>query len=353
MTCVSCKPSNHQSDDFFKFGTRLKPLTGTQFVLNPVSLPTDFHFSGTQLLPTRDQGQCGGCWAFALTSSLHNRIAIYTSDKIRIPLAPQQLIDCMTQDANGCDGASLEGPVLQIESSNFQIVPETDYPYQGVNGPCYQTQSDYTVTIAKHYVLTQNIDTIGDATHLQNIENIKQAIYQHGPVVFGMNVYPSFRTYDGVSIYEPKDGETSLGGHAVLGVGWGVSSEGVPYWVCRNSWSAAWPAKHLDYYGPGVFFMRMGINNCTMEEQAISSIPKVTGKDIDTSVIPTPEEIEHQGIYHPGPLIKIKKNDWYRILIVIAAIVVIIAVNKFYPINMYLNVAILVLITILCFVLGQ
>jgi len=351
--------TQNTSKNYYKFGTDIVPLKGRQFLLNAVNIPDEFHFSGEQLLPTRNQGQCGGCWAFALTSSLHNRIAIYTNNQTRVALSPQQLIDCVSgNEQGGCEGATLEDPIINIESTNFQIVPETSYPYLGADGTCQDVKSDYSVTIAKHYVLTSPIDNIGDSTHLQNIENIKQNIYQHGPIVFGMSVYPSFMKYDGVSVYEPEPDESSLGGHAILGVGWGVTSKGVPFWVCRNSWGPSWPPKHLEYYGPGVFFMKMGINNCKMEEQAIGSIPKVTGENVDTSLIPTPDEIEHQGIYNPNVHPKPKpipkptpksSGQWYRILILIAGIIAIVVVNVYYKIDMAINIVLLVLFAFLTF----
>lgn len=296
------RPRKYKETGFHgSFGTVLMKIQAPVFRLFETKLPDNFHFSNDQLLPIRDQAHCGSCWAHALTSTLADKIALYTNGRIKIPLSPQQLVDCMTQDASGCDGASLEGPVQQIKNSGFQIVPTDKYPYVAANGTCKTVASDYSVTISNYYNLANPIDTIGSATHLANIQNIKQHIYQHGPIVFGIKVYPSFQNYDGVSIYEPGPSEEMLGGHAVACVGWGKTTAGVEYWVCRNSWGPAWPPNHLSYYGPGKFFMKMGINNCTMEEQAVASLPEIKGQAVDPSIIPTAEEMSQQGFYDPSP----------------------------------------------------
>lgn len=282
-----------------RFGTRIKSFKKPPLILKKLDeIPENFHYTADQLLPPQDQGQCGSCWSHSIVSSIANRIAIYTNGKTKILLSPQQLMDCCKNNAKGCDGAEVESVCEELKSTGLKIVPRSLYPYEGKNDTCKTVQSDYTVSVADYFPLCGDIQTIGSDTHLKYIENIKTAIIKHGPVSACMEVYKSFMDYDGLTIYEKKPDETvPEGGHAIIIVGYGKTPDGIDYWVCRNSWGATWPPKYTPIYGPGVFFMKMGVNSCSIEELAFSIIPKVTGQNIDTTVIPTPEEASEDGYY--------------------------------------------------------
>jgi len=60
---------------------------------------------------------------------------------------------------------------------------------------------------------------------------------------------------------------TPLGGHAVKILGWGVEKD-VPYWLVANSWNYDW--------GDGGFFKILrGHDECGIESQIVSGLPKV------------------------------------------------------------------------------
>jgi hypothetical protein len=104
--------------------------------------------------------------------------------------------------------------------------------------------------------------------------NIRRDIYHWGPVSTVMKVFDDFLQWDGVGIYE-YDGKSDLQkvhvGHAVVIVGWGTSSEGVPYWIVRNSWGTSWGNNN------GYFLMKRGTNNCEIEENVFVSYPTIPG----------------------------------------------------------------------------
>lgn len=50
---------------------------------------------------TKNQGQCGSCWAFAVTATVESLYAIHTGKLLR--LSEQQLLDCDLEDS-ACDG---------------------------------------------------------------------------------------------------------------------------------------------------------------------------------------------------------------------------------------------------------
>lgn len=103
---------------------------------------------------------------------------------------------------------------------------------------------------------------------LNNSEkDIRNDIYSWGPLATGMELYDDFYEFDHKSgkVYAYDGKSASLGGHAVVLVGWGVR-DSVPYWLVQNSWGEAW--------GDGGFFkIRRGTNECKIEENCVGCLP--------------------------------------------------------------------------------
>lgn len=57
----------------------------------------------TDLVPIRDQGGCGSCWAFSALGVLEYQQRLKKGE--RIQLSPQELINC-NSGSNGCNGGS-------------------------------------------------------------------------------------------------------------------------------------------------------------------------------------------------------------------------------------------------------
>lgn len=79
----------------------------------------------------RDQGRCGGCWAFAAIASLEK----FYFDKFgtRIELSQQELIDCDGYSM-GCAGGSSERAFYYV--TVFGITKLSDYPYLSDQSYC-------------------------------------------------------------------------------------------------------------------------------------------------------------------------------------------------------------------------
>ena len=100
-------------------------------------------------------------------------------------------------------------------------------------------------------------------------EAIRYDIYKFGPVSTVMNVFDDFFDFDPVKdgVYAPRhDPSSSVGGHAVEIVGWGVYNN-TPFWWIRNSWSAEWGLNN------GCFRMERGNKACEIETNVITGIP--------------------------------------------------------------------------------
>ncbi len=61
-------------------------------------------------------------------------------------------------------------------------------------------------------------------------------------------------------VYSPSKSAHVVAGHAVSVVGWGVD-RGVPYWLCQNSWGAAWGEQ-------GFFWIVWGADACGIESSS-------------------------------------------------------------------------------------
>lgn len=97
-----------------------------------------------------------------------------------------------------------------------------------------------------------------------------EAIVTSGPISVDFMVYSDFFHYrSGVyhhvkladAIPDPRFEETN---HAVLAVGWGVTSDGQKYWIVKNSWGNTWGQQ-------GYFWIRKGTDECGIESAAIEA----------------------------------------------------------------------------------
>ncbi len=291
-------------------------------------LPENFHYQPSQLTAERNQGQCGSCWAFAITSALADRVFIKTGNNV--PLSVQHLLNCVkvfdgTPQVDICDSGNDIGYAM-AHLPEDGLIPERIQPYQMINGgknnnKCQlekSEESDYQIHLQNQsaYIIT---DPDGDVT--ENVRNIKAHIYHEGPVIATMvDVYPDFYDYDGVSVYVPKPNQTSEGGHAIEILGWGKNEEGQEYWICRNSWGSGWPAKHLPGMGRGWFYLALGKNVCGIEKYVFASIPEIKGEEendnsTDAFLEDNTDYVQPRGKY--DIIVTSKSRKWWLLLLIV------------------------------------
>jgi hypothetical protein len=276
-------------------GTRIgnANLPMRSHLITEEALPATYKYDPTQLTPARDQGQCGSCWAFAITTAIADRIKIKGGPAV--PLSVQNLINCFGRT---CGGADVDEALQSLPPDAY--IDETAAPYvQGDGnskfGKCISTPPGY-------YASIQKFDTYQiDGTGRDLIRNMKAHIYHDGPIIGAMlAVYPDFNDYDGTSIYDPSPNQTSEGGHAIEIIGWGKNEDGVEYWICRNSWGSVWPASHLPGEGEGWFYVKMGVNASRIEEYAYACIP--SPNNVATAQITTDTDAYPDSTPDTGPV---------------------------------------------------
>jgi len=245
-------PISKLSDEEFKKLLSLKPPTQkyldrmeqpkkvtTKSVAGADGLPDffdwrDYH-GKNYITPIGDQMGCGSCWAFAAIASLEGSVnAFYNNPNIDLDLSEQDLVSCF--HGTGCDGIH-DYEIEEIFSSYFQntgVATEECFSYTATNDDCNNKCLNWQESAWK----TLGYESVDLSANLQErVNNIKQAIINHGPVEVGMMVYDDLRSYDG-GIYSRVSSQFIFY-HAVTIVGWG-NYDGLDYWIVKNSWGNDW-----------------------------------------------------------------------------------------------------------------
>ena len=205
---------------------RFDPMTS----IAAASLPSAFDWrtvSGCP--PIRNQGGCGSCWAFATVGALE--CAIRIREGIDVDLSEQWLLSCNSAGWD-CGGGWFAHGYHQSHTDpcgGTGAVLEADCPYQAARTPC-------ACPYPHHYVI-ESWAYIGQEHSVAGVEQIKQAILQHGPVSVAIYVNSAFQAYRSGIFNACTTGDIN---HAVVLVGWDDAQGENGVWILRNSWGRWW-----------------------------------------------------------------------------------------------------------------
>ena len=239
----------------------------------------------------RDQGLCGGCWAFSIVSALGDRYSIKYNIESPFPSSSWLIIngkppsvpsflECQTggntyQGSKWVEqyGVKLSScwPYSIIRDKGQFVSPQQFYTrnYNSETGEyflanklyencCYDCCSEDIVKNNKNlslyikpnstkYVVAMNPKD-GSINDIETTRAIQREIMEFGPVVAAFKVYGDFMKYweGGAAaageIYIPKSKMNPNGNHAIVLTGWGTApdprnpSKKIRYWEMRNSW---------------------------------------------------------------------------------------------------------------------
>lgn len=128
-------------------------------------------------------------------------------------------------------GAQIRDGIKSVVSQG--VCPEPMWPYSDADFPVKPPQPCYDVAV-KNLVMQYN------RLNNQDIVQLKTSLAQGYPFVFGFQVFSAFESElvgsTGV-LNMPQPGETNMGGHAVMCVGYDDAKQ--VFWI-RNSWSSSW-----------------------------------------------------------------------------------------------------------------
>lgn len=201
------------------------------------------------VLPIKDQGHCGSCWAFSAVASLEGLTARKTG--VLTSLSEQNLLDCSkSYGNNGCMGGLMDLAFKYIKA-NDGIDTEKSYPYEAVDDTCHFDPTTVGATDRGYVDIPK-----GDEIALQ------EAVATVGPVSIAIDASRhTFMLYtDGV--YNDPECSSELLDHGVVIVGYGTDPSGEDYWLVRNSWGITWG---MDGY---IKMSRNKDNQCGVATQA-------------------------------------------------------------------------------------
>lgn len=318
-------------DPYTEFGTilRSKVPKATRLALDRYN--TTFSLTAGQIptLPTTfdartawpglitgplDQGSCGSCWAFAITTASSDRIRIKNPTNVTFNqmiqyrggtgqlftalnnLDPYQLAACELCTASpvgsalasqslcgtGTNNAACKGQVLQVAMQYMQTTGIIDVNCSPRQVPCianyanciYNCDSATNCEQYKPTSIFQINDDLAATSTLTRSDTMRTELMQNGPLVIGISIYQSFMDFfqnpaNVTDVYTQAmfsaGSSDVLGGHAVVVVGWGTDDNGVDYWLIRNSWSSAWGDQGYFRIERGVNLLGIG-NDCWASE---------------------------------------------------------------------------------------
>jgi len=183
--------------------------------------------------PIKDQDGCGSCWAFALIGSVESNILI--KDLTTTDLSEQWLVSCT--GLGGCSGAwpgdaanfLLDDGQHHDSCGGYGAVMEADFPYVAWDAPCGCPYA--------HPYRLDNWAFIGPEWGIPTVDQLKQAILDHGPITVCVYADWAFQAYDG-GVFNSCTG-TEIN-HAVDLVGWDDNQVPSAVWFLRNSWGPGW-----------------------------------------------------------------------------------------------------------------
>jgi C1A family cysteine protease len=181
--------------------------------------------------PVYDQGELGSCTANAIAAALEfdaarQKIEIVTPSRLFIYYNERSIEGTIASDS----GAQIRDGIKSV--AQWGDCPETEWPYIVSQFSTQPPQSCYD-DAAKHLALVY--ESVG-----QDLDDMRACLAAGFPFVFGFTVYASFES-DYVArtghVPMPQWFERSLGGHAVMAVGYDDESA---TFVVRNSWGPGW-----------------------------------------------------------------------------------------------------------------
>lgn len=178
----------------------------------------DWRWLADGLVPIKDQGHCGSCWAFGTVAVLESLVKIHTGKTES--LSEQELVSC--SDCGSCSGGNF--------CHSYHMKPgaatTSEFPYRAKNMRCKNDLAPQEKIVNWYYIQLRG--------GKESIAQIKTAIKRYGPVAVTVSANSAMQAYRGGVFNACSHGGTN---HIVSLIGWDDSTG---TWIMRNSWGVDW-----------------------------------------------------------------------------------------------------------------
>jgi C1A family cysteine protease len=187
-----------------------------------------------QCPPVYDQGQLGSCTANAIAGAiqfdrLKQKLPDFVPSRLFIYYNERAMEHTVASDS----GAQIRDGIKSV--ARLGDCPETEWPYDIAKFKARPAAVCYKDALRYKVVFYQRIT--------QSLGQLKGCLASGWPFVFGFTVYESFESPAVAKSGHaplPSSGESVVGGHAVVGVGYDDAKQ---WFIVRNSWGMGWGMK--------------------------------------------------------------------------------------------------------------
>lgn len=183
-------------------------------------------------LPSFDQGDLGSCTANATVGAIvfdqaAQQLPVVMMSRLYLYYYSRVIEHTVSEDA----GAQLRDVMKAY--NKFGICPETEWPYDQTKFQSKPTSQDCTDAATHRPLIYKRVP--------QSISNVLRVLASGFPIIFGFTVYENFESQEvadtGILPMPDYAKESSLGGHAVLAMGYDRTTRQI---LVRNSWGTSW-----------------------------------------------------------------------------------------------------------------
>lgn len=183
--------------------------------------------------PVYDQGQLGSCTANAGCGAYRFDDKVYSPSRLFLYYNERAIDGDINYDA----GSSLSTCVKALET--YGVCTEAAWPYNINKYTIKPPTACYTA--AKNHVVVQAKQV------QQTLQGMKTCLASGLPFILGIEVFSGLESDQAAQtgyVPMPSPGEQSIGGHAIVCVGYNDANK---HWIMMNSWGSDWGAKGFFY----------------------------------------------------------------------------------------------------------